>query len=871
MVIGGHITAWNFSLTGENFHLWQERWRVHSFVRFLLFCFAFIGLAAGVLAIVIGISHGNFNAYNILFAQGLLPQLFWLSLVASLLVYQSLDRELARIVRIPSRVYETQKNLPGQPTDGKLVTSTPSINIADTLTNEARRALADAFTISQRLEHPFQPTHLFLSCLKSPRVGFLLARLGVAPLDLYRKTARAIMHSPAPIEFPGVFFQAYEWSYRERRHAVDLPFLFAAVATLDPVAQEVLRDSDIDGAMVENVLAWLLAEEVRTERRRQFSASARLRPRHRIDRAMTAIATPALDYFSEDITEQAQYGAFPTPISRPDVLDGVLRVFQSGRNVLISGYPGVGKMGVIEELAQRMVADEVPPSLKDKRLVAVSIPKLVSGASSAEAGGRLQTLLLEAARAGNVVLVFTEIQSMIGMTSGTTDSVDLATVLMKGLQEYRLRCLATTTPDEYRRMLTMGGAVTNVFESLTLDEPTIDETIRIVEGRVGRVEAQRRVFFSYDSIQRLVTLAAKYLPDYRLPKKALQQIDELALWVLERRGRNAIIGVDDVNAFLEQKLSIRVSKVGTAESQLLLDLEKELHKRIIGQDEAVGAVSQALRRARAEVRDQRRPVANFLFLGPTGVGKTELAKAVAAVYFGDEHRLIRFDMSEYQELRSISRLIGDAAGGRGEGQLTAAVRANPFALVLFDELEKAHPDILNLFLQLLDEGRLTDSRGQTTDFTNTIIIATSNAGTEYVQQQISAGTPLQAIERQLVTGGLSAYFRPEFLNRFDRIVLFKPLSMSDVTEVTRLLVQEVTNRLSAKGIIVEVTDEAIDEIAKLGFDPLYGARPLRRVIQDELDSVLARELLAGRLARRDRITFNRSGQFQIEKAADLAA
>jgi ATP-dependent Clp protease ATP-binding subunit ClpA len=349
-------------------------------------------------------------------------------------------------------------------------------------------------------------------------------------------------------------------------------------------------------------------------------------------------------------------------------------------------------------------------------------------------------------------------------------------------------------------------------------------------------------------------------------------MEEVAVFVRKRRGSDAVVSGEDVATVVSEKTNITVTKVTEAESARLMNLEERIHERIIGQDEAVRAVASALRRARVELRDLRRPIANLLFLGPTGVGKTELAKTVAEVYFGDETNMIRLDMSEYQDAQSIYRLLGSPVEtGRGNegGYLTEAVRHNPFSLVLLDELEKAHPDILNVFLQVMDDGRMTDTTGRTIDFTNVIIIATSNAGTEVIQEGIREGATIDQLREQLLERELGRYFRPEFLNRFDQIVVFRPLAESEIVSVARLLLKQLAKRLEQKGIHLEASEAAVRELANAGFDPVFGARPLRRVIQERVDDALAKFLLTGKLGRRDRVILEPGGVIRVEEAPSI--
>lgn len=868
LMVGDHLVYWQKKLSQEEFFSENIGLLIRSTIRLVAFFIALSGLLYAMWSAVVHISTGQiFLFFNLPLSDGLESLYFWVSILSILYIYSSLERDLANLKRIPSRIFEGEQ---------ESETSAASLgrhrlNIADTLSYDVQAALADAFKMAAKLQQTMGALHLLFALLRYDSVRTILARLGVDPMELGGKIARlAALHSQTLSDnLEIIFFQAYLRAYSDRQKNIDAVYLFAAVGTVDPLSKEVLYDAGVDEQKINNVLSWHLGLKRQYEQWRQWRRRSRYRPINRLDRAMTAIATPTLDYFSQDITELAQWGRFMPTISRGEIVDRVVRIFQGGRSVILVGYPGVGKRGVIEELAERMVADDVPPILKDKRLVSISIAKLVSGAAPADAEARLLKLLDEVAYSRNIVLVIEEIQGAVGITSGQAGSVDLAAVLAKTLRQRSTLCLATTTPDDYQRVIER-TVLSSLFERLNLNEPSINETIQIVESRVGMVESKHRVYFSYDAIARLVELSAKYIHDRFLPQKALSILDEIALFTKERRGQNIVMTAGDVDLFMSQKLGVPLSRVDKDEAKLLLHLEDRLHERVIDQEEAVRAVAEALRRARAEVRDQKRPIANLLFLGPTGVGKTELAKTLAAVYFGEQHRMVRLDMTEYQELASLSRLIGSAEGGRAaRGILTEAVRSNPFALVLLDEIEKAHSDVINVFLQVMDEGRLTDGRGQTTDFTNVILIATSNAGTSFIQDAVRAGTPMPEIERRLMESELKRYFQPEFLNRFDNIIVFRPLTSEHVLDITRLMLRKLNERLAEQGVTLSASEEAIMELAKLGFDPLFGARPLRRVIQEKVDSPIARLILEGSLDRRDNINIEAGIKLAIQKAERL--
>src|SRR3989338_1291716 len=511
-----------------------------------------------------------------------------------------------------------------------------------------------------------------------------------------------------------------------------------------------------------------------------------------------------------------------------------------------------------------MVEEEVPKIIQDRRFVSLSLPKLIAGATTSEAEQRLLTCLNDVGRSGNVVLAIPNVhEASAGRGAG---GLDLAEVLAGELSKGYFLAIATTTPEEYRSRIE-GTALGNAFVIVEIAETDHSTTIQILESKVGAIEYQTKTFFSYSALEKAVILTDRYIKDHYLPEKAIDIIKEAAQYTRSHRGEKALVRGEDVAEIISQKSHVPVTSVTAKEADKLLHLESIMHERIIGQDEAVKAVAAALRRARAELRTEKRPIANFLFLGPTGVGKTETAKTVAEVYFGNEENMIRLDMSEYQEKSAVYRIIG--APGESGGLLTEPVRKNPFSLVLLDELEKAHPDILNIFLQVLDDGRATDSAGRVIDFTNAIIIATSNAGSPYVQEELKKGTAIEEIKKGLLERELKQYFRPEFLNRFDAVIVYKPLTEEEIVQIARLIIAKIAKQLEAKGITFRATDEAIAELAHAGFDPQFGARPLRRVIQERVQDALANLLLTAKLSRRDVVVLEKGGQLRVEKAEKL--
>ncbi len=534
------------------------------------------------------------------------------------------------------------------------------------------------------------------------------------------------------------------------------------------------------------------------------------------------------------------------------------------RRQALVGQPGVGKMSIIEGIAERMVEERVPTRLQDKRLVQLSTAALLAGTTTSGAEERLLHMMAEIRKAGNVILFINNIHDLVSIAGGGgKEGLDVASALAEYTSGGSVVFFATTTPEDYNKYI-LNSELGSVLIRVDVNEMNDDQTIQVLESRIGTIEYKQQVFFSYDSLASAADLAHRYLHDRYLPESAIEIITEAASVARSKRGANQLVLPNDVASIVSGKTGIPTSSISEEESDKLLRLESVMHERVVGQDEAVSLVANALRRARAEIRSTSRPIANFLFLGPTGVGKTELAKTIAEVYFGGENRMVRLDMSEYQDKASVYRLIGQP-GRQGTGILTEAVRQRPFSLVLLDELEKADPDVLNLFLQVFDDGRLTDSVGRVIDFTNTIIIATSNAGTQFIQASLASGMPLESVHDQLLKGELSKYYRPEFLNRFDGVVLFRPLEKDQIKHIAKLMLNVVAKDLEKRGVELRVEDSALEALAVIGFDPVFGARPMRRAIQDRVENALAQFILEGKLERRDIVILDGEG-LRVEKA-----
>ncbi len=634
--------------------------------------------------------------------------------------------------------------------------------------------------------------------------------------------------------------------------------------------------------------------------------------------------TPTLDEFGSNLTQMASEGKLDPVVGRQKEIERVIQILgrRTKNNPVLIGEPGVGKTAIAEGLAQRIATKDIPDILEDKRVVTLDIGLLVAGTKyRGEFEERLKKIMDEIRQAGNVILVIDEVHTLIG-AGAAEGAIDAANILKPALARGELQCIGATTLDEYRKHIERDAALERRFQPVMVGEPSVEETIEILYGLRERYEQHHKLKILDEALEAAAKLSDRYISDRFLPDKAIDLIDEAGSRVrlinsqlppaakeLDKELRQILKQKDDAvrgqdfekagelrDREMEIKNQIRalasgkkgegendepfvdaeeiahivaswtgvpVNKLTETESEKLLHMEDTLHQRLIGQEDAVKAVSRAIRRARVGLKNPNRPIASFIFSGPTGVGKTELTKALATYFFGSEDAMIRLDMSEYMERHTVSKLIGSPPGyvGYNEGgQLTEAVRRRPYTVVLFDEIEKAHPDVFNILLQILEDGRLTDAKGRTVDFKNTLLIMTSNIGSKVIEKG-GGGLGFEFAENQaeaqynrirsLVNEELKQYFRPEFLNRLDEIIVFRQLNKEEVKEIAEILLKEVFARLTEQSITLSVTDKFKERLIEEGYNPAYGARPLRRAIMRLLEDVLAEEILSGRVGEGD--------------------
>ena len=608
-----------------------------------------------------------------------------------------------------------------------------------------------------------------------------------------------------------------------------------------------------------DIMALFGSPESRPGRQEQGRSQAPLRPPYR--RAETRI----LDQYSRDLTLTAGGGGTDPVVGREREISRVIQILsrRTKNNPVLVGEPGVGKTAVAEALARRVARGEVPDTLKNRRIVTLDLASMLAGTKyRGDFEDRVKCIIKEVQRAGDVIVFIDELHTIVGAGSAE-GAIDAANILKPALGRGEIQVIGATTPEEYRKHIEKDAALERRFQPVNVPEPDGECCERMLLALRGSLEAHHGLRITDEAVSAAIRLSTRYICDRYLPDKAIDLLDEAASRVrVEGSPSRTQVEASDVAEVVSAWTGVPASAITEPESERLLRLEEALHRRVVGQDEAVSAVARAIRRGRVGLADPRRPLGSFLFLGPTGVGKTELCRALAEAVYGDEEALIRLDMSEYMEKHAVSKLIGSPPGyvGYGEGgQLTERVRRRPWSVVLFDEIEKAHEDVYNLLLQIMEDGRLTDSEGRRADFRSTIVVMTSNVGAKAITENrpalgfSGAARDGDGAVREAVMAELRQTFRPEFLNRVDDAIVFRRLTPADVRRIARGLTDAVRERMRALGVQLEVTDAALDLLAERGFDPTYGARPLRRCICTQLEDPAAEALLSGRTGPGDRL------------------
>ena len=783
----------------------------------------------------------------------------------------------------------------------------------DRFTERAQEAAQRAAEIIQRYGHnQIDTEHILLALIEQPGgvIPQILEKLSVSPEALTERLDATLRASPKANIFGGGAGQIFITPRVKR--IIDL-----ANEEANRLKDEYISTEHIFLAILteRNTPAARILESAGLTRDRVYTAIQDLRGGQRVTDPQAESRYRTLEKYSRDLTQAAREGKLDPVIGRDNEILRLIQILsrRTKNNPVLIGEAGVGKTAIAEGLAQKIANNDVPEILSGKRVVQLDLGAMIAGSRfRGEFEERLKAVVEEIQRAGgDIIMMIDELHTVVG-AGAAQGAMDASNMLKPALARGELQCIGATTLDEFHKYIEKDAALERRFAPIYVEEPTVDDTIKMLNGLRDRYEAHHKVRFADDALVAAARLADRYVTDRRLPDKAIDLMDEaaaklrVALYSMppdlkamkseidklqaeeEQAGLNRdyeraaqkkserlrldeeyhekrdkwesehqldeVVDVDDIAAVVHQWTGIPVSQMMETEAEKLLHMEARLHERIIGQEEAIHAISDAIRRARSGLKDPSRPIGSFIFIGPSGVGKTELAKALAWFMFDDEEALVRIDMSEYREQHTVSRLFGAPPGYVGYeegGQLTEAVRRRPYRVILFDEIEKAHPEVWNALLQILDDGRLTDGQGNIVDFRNTVLIMTSNLGTEYVRKGGTLGflqhraSDEERESHDKIEKALKGAFRPEFLNRVDEIIMFSPLSLEQMEEIVILQMKEVQDRLNEYNITVELTDAARKWLAKEGYDPAFGARPLRRAIQKNVESPLSLELLGG--------------------------
>lgn len=789
----------------------------------------------------------------------------------------------------------------------------------DKFTNRAKQVKKLAEKEAQRLNHNYVGTeHILLGLIKLGQgvAVDVLKRFGL-DFDIVRAEVEKLVGSGPPTKTPGkpvstpraeqVYESAWEEAQRMKHNYVGTEhILLGLLKQKDGIAAKVLQNLDVDLEKSRNEILEILSG---------FAPSMGM-ARNAEGRG-AATKSPALRAFGRDLTELAREGKLDPVIGRKDEIERVVQILCRRRknNPVLLGDAGIGKTAIVEGLAQKVVSGDIPELLANRRLITLDLALMVAGTKyRGQFEERIKAVMDEIRRCQDVMLFIDELHTIVG-AGAAEGAIDASNILKPALARGELQCIGATTVDEYRKYIEKDSALERRFQTIMVSEPTVEETIEILKGLRDRYEEHHNVRISDHALVSAANLSARYVSGRNLPDKAIDLIDEAGArarisvmtrppdlkqleesvevarrekqaaiasqeyeraarlrdkekelktefdnrvreWKERRQEQRVEVSEEDIAYLVSKWTGVPLSKLEERETDKLLRMEDEIHKRVIGQEEAVRAVSRALRRSRADMKDPRRPIGSFIFLGPTGVGKTLLGKALAEFMFGDEDALVQLDMSEYMEKFSSSRLVGSPPGYVGYeegGQLTEQIRRRPYSVVLFDEIEKAHPDVMHILLQVLEEGKLTDNFGRVVDFRNTIIIMTSNVGADVLKKDVSMGFGAPSSEhsydkmKEKILSEVKRMFRPEFLNRVDDIIVFRSLTKDDLLNIIDIEVRKVQERLEKQGVKLSFTDRAKQFLINEGFDQKFGARPLRRAIERHLEDPLAEEILKEQL------------------------
>ncbi len=786
-------------------------------------------------------------------------------------------------------------------------------------TERARKVILLAKDEARRFNHDYIGTeHILLGLIREGEgvAAAVLQKLGLSPDNIRLEVEKLVQPGPATVISGDIPFtpkakKVIELAMDEARalghnYIGTEHLLLGLIREGEGVASQVLLNLGLDLTKVRNEVMNMLGSGMPGQAQQSPTQAPRTK-------------TPALDAFGRDLNSLAREGKLDPVINRKDEIERVIQILsrRTKNNPVLLGEAGVGKTAIVEGLAQEIVKGDIPENLKDKRVVILDLALMVAGTKyRGQFEERIKSVMDEIKRSENVIIFIDELHTLVG-AGGAEGAIDASNILKPSLARGEIQCIGATTLDEYRKYIEKDAALERRFQMIIVEPPSVSETIEILKGLRDKYEAHHKVKFTDEALESAAKLSDRYISGRFLPDKAIDVIDEAGSrarlsimtapeslkelesklesirkekeasvkgqdfekaakyrdlereakaaldkarrdWTLAKQATEPQISTEDIAYIVSKWTGIPLSRLEQKETERLLKMEDELHKRIVGQDEPINAIARAIRRSRSGLKDPKRPIGSFMFLGPTGVGKTLLGKALAEFLFGSEDAMIQVDMSEYMEKFNVSRLVGAPPGYVGYeegGQLTEKVRRKPYSVVLLDEIEKAHPDVFNILLQVLDEGHLTDSLGRKVDFRNVLLIMTSNVGAELLRKHGSLGFTPQTQEftyeqmKQQLLEEVRKTFKPEFLNRLDDIIVFKPLNQQDLHKILQIELAFVKSRFAEQGIPIELSQSTKDFLVEKGFDAIYGARPIKRTIQRYLEDVLAEEIIAGRLPK----------------------
>jgi len=748
----------------------------------------------------------------------------------------------------------------------KSLTSLPKYNLAEFLNFETARAVNKSivFARAKKLSQ-VNSTILFYFLLQdNPNLNFIFSRALLSVVDIKNILKNYLeMQKKIPGHYPGIFkdtapvyskdfqdviFEAFKTAEENKHQIIKIDDILIALAKHNLIFQEIINTSDIKVDDIKNLAEWLSFLEEKIKKRKEFWEWESLIRRGSLAKEWSTGFTITLDMFSIDLSEVAKKRNISEAIGHKKDIEEIERILshkESNNDVLLIGEAGTGKKSIVQWLALKFVLGQSLPELNYKRIVALDIPAILTQSQNKnEAQFILNKIFQEVITAGNVILTINDFHNFV-RKDDQPGIIDITGILSSYISSPQFQVIAITNYDGLHQYIEKKSAILEFFEKVEIKELSEKEILVVLQNFTLMYEQKYKKFITYLALKKIIFLANRYIPDVPFPKKAILLLEEVVTHADFAKER--IILPEYISKIVSEKVKIPVGEIENKERDLLLNLEKLIHQKIINQQEAVKEISTALRRARVEMTARKGPMGTFLFLGPSGVGKTETAKALADIYFGSEAKMIRLDMSEFQSTTDIPRLIGSI---EENGLLTIAIKKNPFSIILLDEIEKAHKNILNLFLQVLDEGHLTDGLGRKINFENTIIIATSNAGSQIIIEALREKIEWSTLKEKLLDYIFKQnIFRPEFINRFDGVVIFQPLSKENLLDITELMLQKIKKNLKEKNIKFIINEPLKEKIVELGYNPVFGARELKRVIQDKVENIIASAFLSNQLKR----------------------